>query len=59
MISVLTAQMGSLIHPKPFRVNQIVFAAARAPTLIAENRYWPEGRAGLAFHFTEPQTSSF
>ncbi len=59
MISVLTAQMGSLIHPKSFRVNQIVFVAARTPMLLAEKRYWPEGRAGVDSHFTEPETSSF
>jgi hypothetical protein len=29
MISVLTAQMGIFIHLKSFRVNQIVFIAAR------------------------------
>jgi Tfp pilus assembly protein PilV len=28
MVSVLTAQMGIFIHPKSFRVNQIVFVAA-------------------------------
>src|ERR1700704_422316 len=32
---------------------------AGVPLPFAENRNWPEGQAGLASHFAEPQTSSF